>query len=272
MPQSEARAWWADVQHVRESIERRRADGAAWASPVRSGAGNSRDGASDPAQTQDVSRTDQERLAEATARDHERRSVAPDDAQPRTAVPAPARRRTGVQADNDHPASRSRRPHTDPERPRVRARGVAGDHPATAAERRRRPDGLDALDRAPETLDRADRTRGTLERPDRTSATPAGARRTVQITGRPGSGPALTRLVEVERRRPARTPADRIGARPDRVAMWAVLLAFFLILVAATSAPAASPAAAGVSAAAVAVAAPAPVAQPATSAPGLGSR
>src|SRR4051795_7649787 len=32
MPESEARAWWADVQHVRESIERRRAAAAAEAS------------------------------------------------------------------------------------------------------------------------------------------------------------------------------------------------------------------------------------------------
>ena len=28
MPHTEAQAWWADVQHVRESIERRRAAGA----------------------------------------------------------------------------------------------------------------------------------------------------------------------------------------------------------------------------------------------------
>ena len=28
MPQSEARAWWDDVQHVRETIERRRAEAA----------------------------------------------------------------------------------------------------------------------------------------------------------------------------------------------------------------------------------------------------
>lgn len=40
---------------------------------------------------------------------------------------------------------------------------------------------------------------------------------------------------ETARRRPARTPAERLGARPDRVALWAVLMGFFLILVAATS-------------------------------------
>jgi hypothetical protein len=63
------------------------------------------------------------------------------------------------------------------------------------------------------------------------------ARRTVQITGRTVAPP---RLVEVERRRPARRPTERIGPRPDRVALWAVLLGFFLILVAATSSHAAT--------------------------------
>jgi hypothetical protein len=33
MPQSDARAWWADVQHVREAIERRRAE-AEWPDAV----------------------------------------------------------------------------------------------------------------------------------------------------------------------------------------------------------------------------------------------
>ena len=34
MPHSEAQAWWADVQHVRESIERRRAGGHDSSAPV----------------------------------------------------------------------------------------------------------------------------------------------------------------------------------------------------------------------------------------------
>jgi hypothetical protein len=38
------------------------------------------------------------------------------------------------------------------------------------------------------------------------------------------------------RRRPARTVQERALARPDRVAMWAVLLGLLLIVVAATSA------------------------------------
>jgi hypothetical protein len=64
------------------------------------------------------------------------------------------------------------------------------------------------------------------------------ARRTVQITGRPAAAPARAprRLVEVERRRPAARPIDRIGHRPDRLALWAAVLGFALVLVAAMSA------------------------------------
>ena len=58
-------------------------------------------------------------------------------------------------------------------------------------------------------------------------------RRTVQITGRPVSS---LRLVEVERRRPPRTPIERLGPRPDRIAMWAVLLGIFCCIVALTTA------------------------------------
>jgi hypothetical protein len=60
-------------------------------------------------------------------------------------------------------------------------------------------------------------------------------RRTVEITGRPVGAPTLPRLVEIDRRRPARRPVERIGPRPDRLALWAVVLGFFLIFVAVTS-------------------------------------
>src|SRR4051812_10116526 len=63
----------------------------------------------------------------------------------------------------------------------------------------------------------------------------ASTRRTVQITGRPVSLPAVPRLVEVERRRPPRRPIERIGPRPDRFAIWAVGLGIFLCLVALTT-------------------------------------
>lgn len=61
----------------------------------------------------------------------------------------------------------------------------------------------------------------------------AAARRTVQITGRPVSS---LRLVEVERRRPPRTTLERVGPRPDRIAMWAALLGVFCLVVALTTA------------------------------------
>jgi hypothetical protein len=53
-------------------------------------------------------------------------------------------------------------------------------------------------------------------------------RRTIVITGRPGPAPV----------RHSRT-ARRLAARPDRVALWAFLLALFLVVVAAATAHAA---------------------------------
>jgi hypothetical protein len=56
-------------------------------------------------------------------------------------------------------------------------------------------------------------------------------RRTVTIRGQVAARPAP--------RRPRRDPYDRVGARPDRIAMWAVVLCVLLVLVAATSSHAA---------------------------------
>jgi hypothetical protein len=53
-------------------------------------------------------------------------------------------------------------------------------------------------------------------------------RRTIVIRGQ----------VAPPRRRPPRRPAERIaGTRPDRAALWAVLMGVFLILVAVMTAP-----------------------------------
>jgi hypothetical protein len=56
-------------------------------------------------------------------------------------------------------------------------------------------------------------------------------RRTVTIRGQVAARPAP--------RRARRDPYDRVGSRPDRIAMWAVVLCVLLILVAATSSHAA---------------------------------
>jgi hypothetical protein len=46
-------------------------------------------------------------------------------------------------------------------------------------------------------------------------------------------------MVEIDRRRPPRRPRERAMSRPDRVALWAVLLCLLLVVAAATSARAA---------------------------------
>jgi hypothetical protein len=60
---------------------------------------------------------------------------------------------------------------------------------------------------------------------------PAGQRRTVQITGRPAEAAIVSRA----RRHRPRTTADRIGGRPDRIALWAVVLGAVLIILAVLS-------------------------------------
>jgi len=61
-------------------------------------------------------------------------------------------------------------------------------------------------------------------------------RRTVVIRGQVASPPAVDRPGPA-RRRPPRRPSERIaGARPDRAAMWAVMMGVFLILVAVLTA------------------------------------
>ena len=64
------------------------------------------------------------------------------------------------------------------------------------------------------------------------------ARRTVEIRGRTVPAPAVPRTVESERRRPPRRPIESVGTRPDRVAMWALLMGIVLILVAVGTADA----------------------------------
>jgi hypothetical protein len=58
---------------------------------------------------------------------------------------------------------------------------------------------------------------------------PAGTRRTIQIKGRPDD----TRLRSTAQRHRPRTASDRVGPRPDRIALWAVALGAILILLAA---------------------------------------
>jgi hypothetical protein len=65
---------------------------------------------------------------------------------------------------------------------------------------------------------------------------PATARRTVVIRGQVAAPPPVDRPGPA-RRRPPRRPSERIaGTRPDRAALWAVMMGVFLILVAVMTA------------------------------------
>jgi hypothetical protein len=76
----------------------------------------------------------------------------------------------------------------------------------------------------------ADRDLGADEEPA------APERRTVKIGGRPEGSLEAARYQRDRARRPPRTAHERIGARPDRVAMWAVALGILLIVIAVLSA------------------------------------
>jgi hypothetical protein len=65
--------------------------------------------------------------------------------------------------------------------------------------------------------------------PFATPPPPVGTRRTVQIKGRPTE----SRMPSMAQRHRGRTASDRVGARPDRIALWAVALGAILILLAA---------------------------------------
>ena len=106
------------------------------------------------------------------------------------------------------------------------ARAPRAEHPRAAARPRRtvtitgRPDGPPP------------------RRPD--SIVRAAPRADGLVAGRAGTfGERTPRLIEVRRRRPPRSAPQRLGPRPDRIAMWALLLAVALVLVAATSSHAA---------------------------------
>jgi hypothetical protein len=78
---------------------------------------------------------------------------------------------------------------------------------------------------------------GAIEAPPERAAN---GRRTTLITGRPEGAPRPLSLVPPERRRPRRTPAELIGARPERIVAWAFVLGLLLILIAISTADAAT--------------------------------
>jgi hypothetical protein len=180
MPKPETRAWWDDVQHLREPLERKREK-----------------------ETRRGLRLDARAAARAVAERHANDPVGSDSGLDDLDIPPAGRRFERAAPERRGRFSRGDAPRRDAH--------PTGGHQATAAVAVAEP--LEAP--AP------------LPAPRR--------RRTVEITGRTVGAPALPRLVEIDRRRPARRATERVGARPDRLALWAVVLGFFLIFVAVTS-------------------------------------
>jgi hypothetical protein len=115
-------------------------------------------------------------------------------------------------------------------------------------EARRRADRADLAQRAdaresrsPESVERRQsdpaRTAPAARRGPHARGTALPARRTVEIRGRTVPAPAVPR-VELDRRRPPKRAIERVGPRPDRLALWALLMGLMLILVAVGTADA----------------------------------
>jgi rare lipoprotein A len=182
MSGAEARAWWADVEHLREGIERRR-----------------------------------ER-----ERERERERVDGRDTEPGTderrssprVVPVRGQARFGDRGAEAHPEPRPRRGSD-------RA-GGAGDASGFAPRRtvRIRGQAIPTL-AAPHLRPVEDPPADTRRRPE-------------PVAEPPSARPPRSR-------RPKPRPAERVGANPDRIALWAVALGLLLILVAVTSAHGATP-------------------------------
>lgn len=96
----------------------------------------------------------------------------------------------------------------------------------------------DALDEGPVSRDAVAHELAHLSAADDPFASPpppAGVRRTVQIKGRPTEAGRLATIAQrsMAQRHRGRTTSDRVGHRPDRIALWAVALGAVLILLAA---------------------------------------
>ncbi len=79
-------------------------------------------------------------------------------------------------------------------------------------------------------------SRGEAERGTRGTRSGTGERRTVTIRGQVAPPPRPYQSTAARRRPPRRTSERIAGSRPDRAALWAVLMGLFLILVAVMTA------------------------------------
>jgi len=156
-----------------------------------------------------------------------RRTAARLDASPtaRRRVSGPARAATRARRTSGGPEAPGSVERPTPGSPARRAAGSAEHRAPSPAGDRANVARLEAARALPATLRPSD---DFFADPD--------APRTVEITGRPEGSVPVPRLREVELpHRAPRVPANRLGADPDRIAMWAVLLGILLVLIAFTT-------------------------------------
>ena len=113
---------------------------------------------------------------------------------------------------------------------------------ADLADQRGRPEPHETVERRPvERVERrasgAGRSAPVARRGPHPKGTPIPARRTVEIRGRTVPAPDVPRI-ELDRRRPPRRSVERVNPRPDRLALWALLMGLLLILAAVGTADA----------------------------------
>jgi len=113
---------------------------------------------------------------------------------------------------------------------------------ADLADQRGRPEPRETVERRPvERVERrasgAGRSAPVARRGPHPQGTPIPARRTVEIRGRTVPAPDVPRI-ELDRRRPPRRSVERVNPRPDRLALWALLMGLLLILAAVGTADA----------------------------------
>ncbi len=113
---------------------------------------------------------------------------------------------------------------------------------ADLADQRGRPESRETVERRPvERVERrasgAGRSAPVARRGPHPKGTPIPARRTVEIRGRTVPAPEVPRI-ELDRRRPPRRSVQRVNPRPDRLALWALLMGLLLILAAVGTADA----------------------------------
>jgi hypothetical protein len=215
MPSTDAPNWWADVQQEREDL----------AGPGRRPA--------DDWLGEDIDFVPRRRMTRGRTADaaaaplDDRLAAATDDAALDSAhalhgvfVPAPAAggRTVELVADDDYDAPRRRSAVATARTIELLTDDVADEGPAPA----------DAVAHELAHLSAADD-------PFASPPPPAGVRRTVQIKGRPTEAGRLAAIAErsMAQRHRGRTTSDRVGHRPDRIALWAVALGAILILLAA---------------------------------------